>query len=39
MTAPGLSRAITGGMDLAASMTLAAGRVNPGQTTSGVRTP
>jgi hypothetical protein len=39
MNAPDPSRAITGGVNLAASMTLAAGIVNAGQTTSGVREP
>jgi hypothetical protein len=38
-TGPELSRAVTGGMELAASMTLAAGGRNPGQSTSGVREP
>ena len=39
MTVPELSRAITGGVELAASVTLLAEWVNPGQSTSGVREP
>jgi hypothetical protein len=39
MTVPELSRAVTGGVELAASMTLLAEGVNPEQRTSGVREP
>jgi hypothetical protein len=39
MTAPEPYRAIIGGVNLAAMMTLVAGSVNPGPSTSGVREP
>jgi len=39
MTDPELSRTVTGGVELAASMTLAAGRLNPSRRTLGVREP
>jgi hypothetical protein len=39
MTAPELSLAITGGMDLAATMTLVAAGANPQQRPPGVREP
>ena len=39
MTDPELSRRVTGGMELAASMTLAAEGLNPGRSAAGVREP
>jgi hypothetical protein len=39
MTDPELSRRVTGGVELAASMTLVAEGLNPGRSAAGVREP